>query len=388
MQRVQQMVLGLRETVVRVEVIPHTRGVQPDTPGLVYRCVTPDNVYCEVDPDQPDIPVYYREYRIRLNPITNEQEWVCDVIDIRNMNEPMFGMFLANKDGSLGEDVSELYMGHPTHRGADFPFRNALGQPFLPLTVYHAEKTGELWNFLDGNTLVYGSLNSAVLYTMFLHCVRDNAWAQKYMLGASVAGLNAMDQDLVSRRAAVSTDPSSILILQSDPDTTGQPLVGTFSPPIKPDELLESVAKYELRVAVSSGIAPESLTRQNADPRSGYALSIDRAGQREAQRNTPQFFEWVTKTCWPKVQLFVTDTWARTYQKAGIVSAISRWHLDRRSSKLKEKTSWPNYKLVLSHPLTQYKPLTPTWTKPQLSNFYKRFDGSGPSIYKQMETHP
>jgi hypothetical protein len=110
------------------------------------------------------------------------------------------------------------------------------------------------------------------------------------MLGASVAGLNAMDQDLVSRRAAVSTDPSSILILQSDPDTTGQPLVGTFNPPIKPDELLESVAKYELRVAVSSGVAPESITRQNADPRSGYALSIDRAGQREAQRKFAPVF--------------------------------------------------------------------------------------------------
>lgn len=140
MQRVQQMVLGLRETVVRVEVIPHTRGVEPDRPGLVYRCVTPDNIYCEVDPDQPDIPVYYREYRIRVNPLTNEQEWVCDVIDIRNMSEPMFGMFKANKDGSLGEDVSVLYMGHPTHRGEDFPFRNGMGQPFLPLTVYHERR--------------------------------------------------------------------------------------------------------------------------------------------------------------------------------------------------------------------------------------------------------
>ena len=290
MQRVQKMVLGLRESIVRVEVIPHSRGVEVDRPGLVYRLVTPDNVYCEVDPDQPDIPVYYREYRIRVNPLTNEQEWVCDVIDIRNMDEPMFGMFQANKDGSLGEDVSELYMGHATHIGEDYPFRNSLGQPFLPLTIYHAEKTGELWNFLDGNSLVYGSLNCGILYTFYLHCVRDNAWAQKFMLGASVAGLNAMDQDSVSRRAAISTDPSSILILQSDPDTSGQPLVGTFTPPIKPNELLESVAKYELRVAVSSGVAPESITRQNADPRSGYALSIDRAGQREAQRKYAPVF--------------------------------------------------------------------------------------------------
>jgi hypothetical protein len=289
MQRVQQMVLGLRESIVRIDPIPHTMR-QVENKSLVYRLVTPDVVYCEVDPDQPDQPVYYKEYRIRLNPNTNKQEWVIDVLDIRDPNNPMFGMFLANKDGTIGADVSEIYMGHPTHRGEEYPFIDGMGRPFLPLVVYHAEKTGELWNFMDGSTVVYGSLNAAVLYSMFLHCVRDNAWSQKYMLGATVAGLNQMDQDTTSRRAAVATDPSSILMLQSDPDMTGQPLVGTFQPPVKPADLLESIAKYELRVAVSSGVAPESITRQNADPRSGYALSIDRAGQREAQRKYAPVF--------------------------------------------------------------------------------------------------
>ncbi len=110
------------------------------------------------------------------------------------------------------------------------------------------------------------------------------------MLGASVAGLNAMDQDSTSRRAAIATDPSSILMLQTDPDMTGQPMVGTFQPPVTPADLIEPIAKYDLRVAVSSGISPESVTRQNADPRSGYALSIDRAGQREAQRKYAPVF--------------------------------------------------------------------------------------------------
>ena len=290
MSRVQQMVLGLRECIVRVEVIPHVRGGSSSNPGLYYRMVTPDCVYCEVDSDQPDIPVYYREYRLRIHPETGDQEWICDVLDIRDMSYPEFALYRVNQDGSLGEDVSELYMGHPGHRGEDYPFRNSAGVPFLPLSVYHAQKTGELWNFLDGLSQVTGSLNSAVLYSMFLHCVRDNAWSQKYILGASVAGLSQMDQGLTSRRAAIATDPSSILVLQADPDTTGQPLVGTFTPPISPDDLLESIAKYEMRVAISSGISPESLTRQNADPRSGYALSIDRAGQRESQRRFAPVF--------------------------------------------------------------------------------------------------
>ena len=112
----------------------------------------------------------------------------------------------------------------------------------------------------------------------------------KIYLGASVAGLNSMDVDSNARRAAVATDPSSILVLQTDPDTTGQPLVGVFQPPVSPADLLESIAKYEMRVATSAGISPDNITRRNADPRSGYALSIDKAGQREAQRKYAPVF--------------------------------------------------------------------------------------------------
>ena len=36
-------------------------------------------------------------------------EWVADCIDIRNEDNPKFGMFRINNDGSLGDDVSEEY---------------------------------------------------------------------------------------------------------------------------------------------------------------------------------------------------------------------------------------------------------------------------------------
>jgi hypothetical protein len=68
--------------------------------------VTPDMVYCEAHPDQPDFPVYYQEYRMRTGSQGN-YIWVCDIMDIRDLDNPMFGMFLVNKDGSLGQDVSE-----------------------------------------------------------------------------------------------------------------------------------------------------------------------------------------------------------------------------------------------------------------------------------------
>ena len=198
-------------------------------------------------------------------------------------------MYKVDQGGNLGIDVSDEYMGSPLE-GELYPYRNAQGQPFLPIVLYHAEKTGHLWDPYTGSQQIYGSLVSATLYTMWVHLVRDSCWAQKYVAGLSVSGLNQMDQDQLARRSAVSTDPSSILVFSQDPDAQGQPLVGTFSVPVEPSNLLESIAKYEQRVAIAAGISPADISKQSADPRSGFALAVSRAGQREAQRKYAPIF--------------------------------------------------------------------------------------------------
>ena len=58
----------------------------------------------QAHPDQPDIPVYYQEARLREH--EGKPVWVADVLDIRDPQMPIFGMYLIKKDGSLGEDVS------------------------------------------------------------------------------------------------------------------------------------------------------------------------------------------------------------------------------------------------------------------------------------------
>jgi hypothetical protein len=289
MQRTQQMVIGLRESFIRIDVNPHS-DTQTDYPGIQYRLVTPDFVYCESNPDMPDVPNYYREMRIRKHPVTQKYIWVADVLDIRDYNNPMFGMFEINNDGSIGADVSELFMGHPTHVGQDYPYRDGNGNPFLPVVLYHAEKTGFLWDAYNGSQFCYGSLTSATLYTMWVHCVRDSAWAQKYVAGLSVAGLSQMDNDQIARRSSIATDPSSILVFTQDPDAQGQPLVGSFANPTDPHSLLDAVGKYEMRVALSAGISPADISRQSGDPRSGFALAVSRSGQRDAQRKFAPVF--------------------------------------------------------------------------------------------------
>lgn len=289
-QRTQQMVLGLRESIVRIDVNPHVEGASVQAPGIQYRIVTPDMVYCESHPDQPDIPVYYKEYRLRKNP-DGHLVWVVDILDIRDMNRPMFGMYEINQDGSIGKDVSEVYMGHPTHIGENYPYRDSTGKPFLPITLYHAEKTGYLWDSYNASQMVYGSLTCGVLYSMWVHLVRDACWSQKYVAGLSIAGLNQLDQNEIARRSSIATDPSSILVFTQDPDAQGQPLVGSFSIPTDPHQLLESISKYEMRVGLAAGLSPADISRSsNGDPRSGYALAVSRSGQREAQKKFAPVF--------------------------------------------------------------------------------------------------
>jgi len=288
MQRAQQMVIGLRESAIRIDVNPHVQGAPTIAPGIQYRIVTPDLLYCEAHPDQPDIPVYYQEARLRE--FEGKPIWVADVLDIRNPKEPIFGMFEIGKDGSLGKDMSVEFMGHPTHRGEDYPYRDGNGNPFLPVVLYHAEKTGFLWDAYNASQMVYGSLTSAVLYSMWVHLVRDACWSQKYVAGLSVAGLSQIDQNEIARRSSIATDPSSILVFTQDPDAQGQPLVGSFSIPTDPHALLESISKYEMRVGLAAGLSPSELSRTNGDPRSGYALAVSKSGQREAQKKFAPVF--------------------------------------------------------------------------------------------------
>lgn len=289
MQRAQQMVIGLRESAIRIDITPKVEGSPSLTSGIQYRIVTPDMLYCEAHPDQPDIPVYYQESRLRADE-NGKPVWVADVLDIRNPLEPIFGMFIIEKDGSLGADVSEIYMGSPTLRGEAYPYRDANGYAFLPVVLYHAEKTGFLWDAYNASQMVYGSLTSAVLYSMWVHLVRDACWSQKYVAGLSVAGLSQIDQSEIARRSSISTDPSSILVFTQDPDAQGQPLVGSFSIPTDPHALLESISKYEMRVGLSAGLSPSELSRTNGDPRSGYALAVSKSGQREAQKKYAPVF--------------------------------------------------------------------------------------------------
>ena len=287
MSRVQKLVVGCREYFVRVDV---------SDKGLTYRPVAPDLVVAEASPDLPDVPTYIRELQLRRHPETGKPTWIWEVADIRTPEDgghpmgPRWAFHLSDEAGRMGLDVTELFTGQPDQSGEAYPYRKADGSPFLPWVLYHAEKSGKLFDAYHSRELMTGSLTIGVLYTMWLHVVRDCSWPQRYMTGVSIDGLGYEDTDTKRRRAAISMDPASILMLSVDPDATGQPMVGQFQPASDVGELLAAISQYEHRVASFAGISPAEVSRANGDPRSGYALSITREGQREAQRRyQPQF---------------------------------------------------------------------------------------------------
>ena len=254
---------------------------------LVYRPVAPNRIIALSDSEQPDKPVFIRELRLREHPKTSELIWTWHELDIRDSAKPIERILTTDHAGKAGRDLTVDYLG--TERSGDaYPYRDSTGRPFIPGVLYHAEKTGYLWDAYEGSEVVYGSLNCAVFYSMFGHTLRDASWPQRYCIGALPMGMGLEDGNNNGTRRAISTDPASILMFQAEGDL--QPQLGQFSAGADVSKMLEAISSYEQRVAEFAGVSPADLQRLGGTARSGYAISITNAGKREAQRKYEPMF--------------------------------------------------------------------------------------------------
>jgi hypothetical protein len=278
MTRVGTWVIGCREYGVRVHATEEGE--------LLYRPVSPDRLVLGASPDRPDVPVYVKELRLRKRPSTGAYEWTWNVLDISDPMFPSERVLLADARGMEGEDLSWEYLGG-FHQGDSYPYRDAAGKPVLPFVLYHAERHGGLWDAFEGSEVVYGSLTAAVLFSFYVHAIRDASWPQRYAVGVTVAGMG-IEGTGKERRRGIATDPASILMFQ--PDGELQPQLGQFTAGADAADLLESISSFEQRVAEYAGVSPADLQRLGGTARSGYAIAITNAGKREAQRKyEPQF---------------------------------------------------------------------------------------------------
>ena len=278
LSRVQRDCLGLREMFVRVDVAGDG--------GLTFRPVFPDLVVAESHPDRPAEPVVLKEARLRNDPVSGRSVWCWDICDISNTSEPSFK--IVSQDGS---DLTESFTGIPDLSGENYPYRRSNNQPFIPYAVYHASETACLWDAFEAQELVQGSLTCAVLWSFYAHAVRSASWPQRYAVSVEVPNLNHVDSENGGvGRSAIVTDPATVLMLKGAEDGVGQPMIGQWASGADPEVLQKSIVAYERRLASFAGLTGSDILRQSGDPRSGYAISVSRSAQREAQRRwEPQF---------------------------------------------------------------------------------------------------
>lgn len=282
MQSFQMFTIGCREMFMRVDI--------SDSNGLLFRPVTPDLIYCESSSGDPNRLKFLYELRLRQNPQTKDAMWTADVFDLRDIKNPKMKIMEVKSNGGFGDDLTKEYLENEM-TGDNYPFRFDDGSPVIPYSIYHAEITGKLFNCFENAEVVYGSLTAAALYTYWLHLTRDTGFPQRYIAGLQLAGLNVRDTDTAAKRAAISTDPASILVFTQDPDNIGQPMIGQFQPGGDPSSVLEAVIQYERKVAQMAGINPGDIERLSGDPRSGYAIAISKESMREAQARYKPSFE-------------------------------------------------------------------------------------------------
>jgi len=267
----QQLCIAQRESAIRVDVVG-------DEPRLLYRVIPADLIWCRADPDDPDEPIEFWEYRIRTSP-EGEKIWTRDMLSVDG--DPFYRV-----ETDEGRDLTAYYLGGD-FSGERYPYRKADGTPILPIGFYHAKRTGKLWDPYTGNELAAGSLRVAVFWTFFSHVLRDCSWPQRYFINAQVLGLKA---DSSTGEARIATDPASVLNLgASDPGVSAT--AGQFEAGGDPEAIGRAIRDYSADLAADYDITPADIQRASGDARSGFAIFLTREGQRHAQRRYEPNFQ-------------------------------------------------------------------------------------------------
>ncbi len=262
------MVIGLNECAVRLDRLPNGR--------IAYRLVTPDMLRDVVeDEHEPDRPVALRELRWLTRP--GRVGWAYECFDVRDPAAPIFKVIEVNGDAEA--DATALY--YPALSPGDYPWRSLpvdgedLGRPILPFVLYHLRVNGQMFNPLDGEELVEGTLGIAMKATCANQGQRDLAFPFRFTMNARLSGARA-DKDVGGR---VALSPLSMAEFEGTDGQTGsvEQLEVTF------DAVKACTALDMQEAALSSfaGLTPADMNLSAAS--SGAARVISKEGLRRVR---------------------------------------------------------------------------------------------------------
>jgi hypothetical protein len=326
MQRLQRNTIGLREMLLRPDVV-----VVDDEPVVVLRPVTPDMVLADVDSDRPEVPVRIRELRWRTAKDTGEGGWYWDELDVRDPGSPTY---VIRRDTDQA-DVTAAFAGG-SMSGESYPYRDSANRPYLPYVVYHADRTGQIFDPYHGREVVEGTLTASVYYSYLGHTLLRAAFAQRYIVGGDVRGSKRDDGLHV-----VEADPSNVLLMETAENFEGTPVVGQWGAGVSVQELEEAVSKYERRVAAFAKISASDIQRMSGDPRSGYALMISNEAKREASREYEPVFRLADRQLLAMVATMVNRKTGSRLPESGYDLTYQALPLSAEERKaLREELDW------------------------------------------------
>jgi len=285
--RLQQRTMLIREGVRGIATV----GPE-DRKRLLYRHINLDRVWADADPDNPDQPARFIEGRRRV--IGGKDQWVWEGWKLGK--EPRYAVMKPTtvKAGQDPFEVADDLTQHPdvfgpgaSFTGDAYPWRYKTDEAFMPNVWYHAERTGDLFDSWEGAELIDGTLDTATLWTFWLHDVKDASWPQRYVLNAILRGEAIDGGQGFEKFASVSADPASIMQFYSSEMQAAH--FGQWVPGADPNALELAISSFERATAAQFNLAPSDFVASGG-AESGYALSIKRQAVREAQRRfEPQF---------------------------------------------------------------------------------------------------
>lgn len=276
LQRLSTDLVGVREALLRVDW--SERG------GLSYRPISPDLVVVKAVSESPDVPALVEELQVRTDPDSGKDAWCWEVLDIRDLANPVHKVVSADRT----KDWTEAVFG-AEKSGENYQYRDGTGKPYLPVVMYHAERTGRLWDAYYGIEAVLGSMTLGVLLTFWIHGVKDASFSTVLLVAGKLVGEVVSAKDgTETRTKVISMEPGSIAEIAPSEEGV-QPSVHQMQPGFDPEKLMAAISSFEQGLAQYAGVSPADLLRTGADPRSGASLAISRDGLRQAQaRFEPQ----------------------------------------------------------------------------------------------------
>jgi len=303
-----KLVLGLRESLIRIHWTP---GNHVGAAGFYLRLVTPDYVEIETSNDSPNNPVMIREALIRTDPRDEQEYWFFDEWDIRDPSNPTFK--ICESEG--GKDVTHLFIEDETYSYIDDD-----GRPFLPWVLYHAEDTGRLFDCYGWNELLSGTYELALLWSYWVHIVKDASWAQKYGINVRLSG-TSLSGDGRAERASIETDPSSLLMFEGMNGEAAS--LGNFVNSTDPKLISESIIDFSSVIIDNIGLTPSDYQKTVSE--SGVAIKLKRESIRRMQKMSEVSFRKSDEELLTKVSMI------NNLFTENIKLPVTGWHIEYQS---------------------------------------------------------